>query len=99
VAADNYEAQCGGQGPEVVLAINLNAPAAVTVEVLEADYDPLIFAREAVCDDPAAELACNDDFNGLNSLIEFRAAAGTYYIFIDGFGGGSGISTVQVTVQ
>ena len=99
VAADNYEAQCGGQGPEVVLAINLNAPAAVTVEVLEADYDPLIFAREAVCDDPAAELACNDDFNGLNSLIEFRAAAGTYYIFIDGFGGGFGISTVQVTVQ
>ena len=97
--ADNYQADCGGEGPEVALAVNLRAPATVSVEVIQADYDTLIFAREGICDDPNAEIACNDDFNGLNSFIQFRAPAGVHYVFIDGFGGGSGTSTIQVTIQ
>ena len=48
-----------------------------------------------------AELACNDDgcpTNGLQSTLTYvPAAAGTYYIRVAGFGGGSGNFTLSVT--
>ncbi|MEZ4474491.1 MAG: hypothetical protein R3F60_27620 [bacterium] len=97
--ADAYDASCGGQGPEAVLALPVRANATVTVEIVQADYDTLIFARRDDCEDGGQEVACNDDFNGLNSLIQFQAEPGLYYIYIDGFGGDSGRSTVRVGVQ
>ncbi|MCA9528075.1 MAG: hypothetical protein KC549_17435, partial [Myxococcales bacterium] len=96
---DAYDAGCGGEGPEAVLALPVRANATVTVEVVQADYDTLIFARRDDCDDPGREVACNDDFNGLNSRIQFQAEPGLYYLYIDGFGGDSGRSTITVAVQ
>ncbi len=97
---DNYQSLCGGEGPEQVLVLTLRQRATIVFEVLEADYDPLIFVRQDVCDDDNAEVDCNDDFDGLNSLVQInQAEPGTYFLFVDGWGGGSGTSTVQVTIQ
>ena len=98
-APDNYLGGCGADNaPEAVVALTLDAPARVTVSVTEADYDPLMYVRSA-CDDPRAELGCNDDFNELLPRVDIDAQAGTYYIFIEGFGGGTGRGVLQVNVN
>ena len=96
---DRYQGQCGGEGPEAIIAIVLSRRASVDMVVADAGYDPLIFLRAADCDDPRAERACNDDFEDLNSRIQAELAAGTYYLFIDGFGGGSGPADVVVSIR
>ena len=97
--ADHYQGQCGGQGPESIVAVNVLQPGSITVDILNNDYDTVIFAR-AACDDPATEMGCNDDFNGTASHLDLvTPAAGVYYIFIDGFAGEAGNCDVQVTVR
>ena len=54
-------------------------------------FDTVLYVREAVCDDPEAERACNDDSaeiaGDLQSALDLELAAGTtYYIFVDGYG-------------
>ena len=98
---NQYQANCAGNavGPEKVFSLNLARAATVTAEIIQADYDTAMFMR-AVCDDQASQLACDDDGgNGLWSRISVQVQPGTYFIFVDGFGGGSGTSTLQVTVQ
>ena len=97
--ADRYEAECGGQGPEAVLAIQVRAPGRLTATVIAADYDPLIFMRQGTCDAPQLEVACNDDSAGVLSSVSVQAEVDIYYLFIDGFAGGSGTSTVRITIQ
>jgi hypothetical protein len=46
-----------------------------------------------VCDDPASELACDDDSDppgGGGSQINVTLGPGTYYLFVDGYGSSSG---------
>ncbi len=90
---------CGGGGPQAVVAITIRQPSALTATIIDRDYDTLIFLR-AVCDDANTEIACNDDANGLASAINVaRLEAGTYFLFLDGFGGGAGRGTVDIVVR
>jgi hypothetical protein len=91
-------ALCGGGGGQSVVAITLDRASALRATIIASTHDTLIHLRR-VCDDAASELACNDDFNGLNSQISVaRLEAGTYFLFLDGFGGGSGTGTVDIVI-
>ena len=97
---NQYQGSCGGGGPEAIVSLTLQRASNVTWEVVDSSYDTLIFLRR-VCDDDASELGCDDDGGqGLMSRINLpRVEVGTTFLFVDGFGQGSGTSTVQVTVQ
>ena len=80
-------------------AVTLNRVSAVTFTIEANQYDTLIHLRTA-CDDPATELACNDDFNGLASQISMpRLDPGTYFLMLDGFAARAGAATLRVTVN
>ncbi len=97
---NQYQGGCGGAGPEAIVALTLQRPSGVTWEIVEASYDTVIFLR-SVCDDANTELDCDDDGAGFPlSLISLpRVEAGTTFLFVDGFGAGSGNATLQVTVR
>ena len=101
---DNYPSgQCGGgfdgePASEQVFAIIVARPGRLSAEIVAADYDPLIFLR-GECDNPGAEIACNDDFNGLLSRVEANVQPGTYYLFVEGFGGDRGPGTVAISIN
>lgn len=98
IRQDNYQGSCGGAGPEEVLAITIRARSRVTFTMQNTDYDPLIWLRSA-CDDENAEVACNDDANGLDSEVSADLVPGTYFLFVDGFAGRTGRGEVRVTVN
>ncbi len=97
-----YEGSCGGdEGPEQVVVITIRARAAVTFEMVNIQYDTLIWLRSA-CDDPAAEIDCNDDGGEddfLASRIDARLDPGTYFLFVDGFSDDRGEAELVVTVN
>jgi hypothetical protein len=96
--ANNYQGSCGGTGPEQVVAIRTAVRATLTFSTVGGDYDTLIWVQRA-CDDRGTEIGCNDDFNGVMSQVTVaNAAPGTYYMFVDGFGGRAGQTTAQITV-
>ncbi|MEZ4472219.1 MAG: hypothetical protein R3F60_15775 [bacterium] len=98
---NQYQANCAGNaaGPEKIFSLNLARAATVTAEIIQADYDTAMFMR-STCDDQGSQLACDDDGGqGLWSRISVQVQPGTTFIFVDGFGGGSGTSTLQITVQ
>jgi hypothetical protein len=99
VLGANYAGLCGGRGPEQVIALVLDGPATVNALTVNNGMDTVLHARSA-CDDPATELACNDDAGGdLASNITFAApGAGVYYLFADSFGGG-GETDVLINVR
>ena len=51
-------------------------------------YDTVLYVRTA-CDDPASEVACNDDVPAVGdrtSAVTVQAAAGVdYFVFVDGY--------------
>jgi hypothetical protein len=92
-------AQCGGGGDQVVVAITINAAANVTFETVNNQNDTLIHLR-SVCDDAATEIACNDDGGaGGASRISQLLQPGTYFLYVDGFGGRPVVTDLRVTVQ
>ncbi len=96
--ANNYQGSCGGTGPEQVVAIRTNVRATLTFATVQPGSDTLIWVRRA-CDDGGTELGCNDDANGvLSEVVVPNAEPGTYYMFVDGFGGRPVLTTAQITV-
>ena len=92
-------ANCGGGGPQQVVVITVAVASTVDIVILDATYDPLIHLRRS-CDDPASEIACNDDSNGLLSALRGQQLApGTYFLYLDGFAGGQGSGTVEITIR
>ncbi len=91
---------CGGSSaPEGLLSFvaERDGNVVATTNLPGTTFDTLIYAREADCDSQTAELACNDDSNGVKSWIEFPVRAGsTYHILVDGFGQRSGTAEVAV---
>lgn len=95
---NDYAGSCGGLGPEVVLALTLERPEWVTFEVIDANFDTLMFLRSG-CDDGASEITCdNNGGTGTNSLISEQLGAGTWFLFVDGHGGASGVAEVEVHI-
>lgn len=99
-AFDDGRGGCGGSGgPEVAYELVLAEEASVVAEITVASWDTVLYLRTD-CDDPATELACNDDYSGLRSRIDAgRLPAGTYYLFVDGlYSGAHGDYTLRVTI-
>ncbi len=85
-AANDSEGSCGGEAPDLVYAIQLDGLWHLTAraDTLDAQYDPLLYLRRE-CENPAAEVACEDDSDGLVPIVSVRAPpAGLYHLFVDG---------------
>ena len=85
-------ASCGGGAgsSEVVYAFRLAAAGTVCLSTEGSRFDTVLHVR-TTCADADSEAACNDDGGpGTTSQMDFDAAAQTtYFVFVDGFGGGS----------
>lgn len=77
-----------GGGAEVVYQFEVAAPTAAvfTTEFAETTADTVLYLR-TTCLDPATELVCNDDADGMSvaSRLEVaELAAGTWFLVVDG---------------
>ena len=98
-----YRGSCGGAGPEQVFALpSLGARFRVTIEIVDATHDTVLYVRRA-CDDsaPAAELGCNDDLGpgNMRSRLELDLDPALYYIFVDSQIGAGGQAWPRVTFE
>jgi hypothetical protein len=76
----------GGSGVDVVYALRVTRAATLVLNVEGTNFDPVLFVRREPCE-AGAQVACNDDTNGLNPQVSFNATPGVYYVFVDGFSG------------
>lgn len=100
----DYEGTCapnGTGGRDVVYTFTLTAPKFLTVTTETAagdEVDPVVYLRSGSCE-TGPQLDCQDDFLA-PELIQRSLPAGTYFLFIDGYGpSGSGPTRVTVSVQ
>jgi hypothetical protein len=85
---------CAGNGPTVWYAFTPAADAFVLADTFGSDYDTTlsVYTEEGGA---LTQLACNDDFNGLQSGVPFEATAGTtYYLMVGSFASGPGGSLI-----
>lgn len=76
-----YSGSCGGDGPEAITTINLEAESAVRAEVTSAAFDSVLYLR-SICDDDSAEVACDAAASPVFDLESLTP--GRYSLFIDG---------------
>lgn len=84
-AASVHSSQCGGaSAPEVVFRWTPPFSGNFVFRTFGSNYDPLLYVRRGGCD--GEELACNDDFDSLESQIALFVgpADGPLFIFVDG---------------
>lgn len=90
---------CSGNGPTVWYALTLAEDTRVAANTFGSAYDTTLSVYSGT---PGAlsQIACNDDFEGLQSRVEFDAIAGeTYYLMIGAFASGpGGFYTLSVNV-
>ena len=88
---DRFQSTCAGgsHNAESLYRVVLRRRSFVRLALTSTtpNYDPSIYLRSN-CTDPSTERACNDNVPGdtRHSLIEATLDAGTYTVFIDGFG-------------
>ena len=71
----------------------------VTIEV-EARFDSVLYIRKEDCNDPNAEVDCNDDGpDRTHSRIERVLEPGKYFVFVDGYGQESGTFKMKVSTS
>jgi hypothetical protein len=93
------EGSCGNTNArELVYRLDLVERQRVSLD-LRAEYDGVLYVRRGDCADPEAEVACNDDApgGGRRSRVDEVLDAGTYYVFVDGYGEEEG--AFRLTVQ
>jgi hypothetical protein len=93
------EGSCGNTGAsELVYRLDLPSRQRVTIDV-RAQFDSVLYVRRGDCSDPDAEVACNDDApgGGRRSRLDEVLEAGTYFVFVDGYGEEEG--AFRMTVQ
>lgn len=87
---DDYRPTCllAGGAPDVVYSYTPAYDLVLAISLCGSSYDTGLY----VYDSSLNEIACNDDFCGLQSEIDGVAmsAGNTYYIVIDGYGASSG---------
>lgn len=89
-AVDNYHSSCaiGSYSPDVVYNFTVTERIGITI-FLMGNYDTSLYVQSQ-CGNQLTEIACNDDYQIIGqSLIDFVADPGTYYIIVDGYGGSS----------
>jgi hypothetical protein len=84
--ADDYSGSCdlAGGAPDVVYTYVPAANLVLAIDLCGSTYDTGLY----VFDSSLNEIACNDDFCGLQSRLQSvpLVAGSTYYIIIDGYG-------------
>ncbi|MBU1638651.1 hypothetical protein KKC97_13390 [bacterium] len=96
----NYDmAHCiGGGAPDVFYTMNLPECQYVNASLCGSLYDTGLEVRTDGSCPGNVIVACNDDFCGLQSEVEFMAnAAANYYIIIEGYDFDSGEFTLNIT--
>jgi len=92
---DNYTSTCyfAGGAPDVVYSYTATATGPVLVSLCGSTYDTGL----SVLNSALVEVACNDDFCGLQSELSLTMNAGTtYYIIVDGYSSASGAYTLNM---
>ena len=91
-ATHDFTPSCssGSTAPERVFTLTVPGNlSSLTVDTAGSTYDTVLYIKGNDCGGP--DLACNDDSGGLQSQVMLtNAAAGTYFIFVDGFSSSSG---------
>jgi hypothetical protein len=89
---------CGGNGSNAQwFEYQATQTGLCTVETCGLAFFDTMLAAFSSC--AGGELACNDDFCGLQSRMQFGVVSGTsYYIRISGFGSGSGSGSISIAV-
>ena len=91
---NDYSGTCIGTGAaDVVYTYTPAATALVTISLCGSTYDTGLYVKTAAL----VDIACNDDFCGLQSQLEVTLNAGTtYLIFVDGYSSGAGAYSLNV---
>jgi hypothetical protein len=97
---DDSEGSCAGSagGRERVYRLDLPTRQRVVIE-LAAEFDTVLYVRQTDCTDDAAEIKCNDDAGPKRSRIDAVLDAGTYFVFVDGYGDETGSYRLQVVAR
>ena len=92
----DYVASCGtNAAPDLFYRYEPTATANATVSLCGSTYDTVVYVLEN-----GVELACNDDFCGLQSEVSVIFVAGrTYIIGVSGFSTACGQYSLNITVQ
>ncbi|MBI5500229.1 MAG: putative metal-binding motif-containing protein [Deltaproteobacteria bacterium] len=95
--AADYTGSCAGGGPDLVYRLTSSTTRTVRASTVGgASWDTVLYVHSGSC--PGTEVACSDDFSGVQSQVDFTATAGvTYYVFVDGFGSACGAYTMTIT--
>ncbi len=99
-AASVHGAECASaSGSEVAYQLDLASDSRVVLTTDGSEFDTVLHVRSGDCAD-GPEIACNDDGGaGTQSMIVLEhLTAGTYFIFVDGFGSTSN-GTYYLDVQ
>ncbi len=98
---DRFQATCAGnaRSPENLYRLVLARQSRVRL-ALSAQYDAALHLRQS-CLQQSTERACNDDSTDpQHSLIETTLPAGTYTVFVDGYGANnSGSYTLETQIS
>jgi hypothetical protein len=89
---------CGGISSTVWYRFTPSATQALTANTIGSSYDTVLAVYTGSGLGSLSLVGCNDDFSGLQSLVQFTATAGvTYQLQVGGFAGATGNLTFNVT--
>lgn len=88
-ATNDFEAQCadGAASPDAVYSLRLEERSVVRL-FLMSTHDAALHVRAGACLDSSAEIACNDDAEGIDSthaMLVRELPAGDYFVIVDGY--------------
>lgn len=87
---DATSGSCGGEGgQDEPWLLRLDAPTQVFLTTAGSSFDTVLYVRSG-CDDFSPELACNDDWDGVHAALDLFLEAGSYIVYVDGFGSEGG---------
>jgi hypothetical protein len=95
---------CGGSGPDEVFTFTTNMAQQVTAQIqpdnMSASWDPVVSIRKLCADNTQGnEVVCKEVGGGqLTTATVKNLAAGTYFLWVDGYGGTKGSGTLTVTL-
>ncbi len=97
-APARFEACRSNDAPEQVFVFTLRQPVSyLYLSTAGSGFDTLMSVRRS-CDDPASEVACNDDAGGArSSAVQLdNPALGEYFIIVDGYAQEQGLVVLTV---
>jgi hypothetical protein len=88
----------GVDGGEARVEIVLTHDSIVTARTTRSNFDPVLFLRSE-CARQGSEVDCNDDNGTRESALRVTLAAGTYHLFVGGYGDARGRTQLEVEIE